>query len=415
MQPTLAVADARRTLECQRLLQITVADLNEHISYYLQADDCRRETSKDIIALKSEIASVQHRAKAKIAERTALEEELALYTSVQEIGDASTPGLCLRSLNKHLLSVVFSFLPLRGEVSLVCKYWCEIMQERPMASRSQFVYREKVEASSIRTHLRQIAYDRSIKDRKERRWDGEERDGEDEAFAHYEDEQGEEEEEEEKEEEGEEEEEEEKKEDAFGDWSLQRQRLDHEMIAASRPFPPNSSPNSSPAPSLQSSTKTSPRISKNKSDTIQSIMRCSPAARKKIAIRDIQGDTDYNTRLTGLSLDQPSGRVPSSVGSNNSGQVSVSFDHILLPNPFSSTTGGTRTSPAMDMIHMVTHTTSSYNSSETSSYNSNECVHEDKSMGDGGGQKGGSSRHRSSFSPTPVKVRGGFRCVDELS
>ena len=72
-----------------------------------------------------------------------IQAELQRNQTVKTMGEQSSLGLCIRCLNKHLLSVVLGFLGERSDVPLVCKYWLEIAREIQNAcvEGSEYVYR----------------------------------------------------------------------------------------------------------------------------------------------------------------------------------------------------------------------------------------------------------------------------------
>lgn len=162
MQPAFKYADLLRVDKCLPLLGETVEDLNAAYVRSADAQDCIEHNTANVTFLEDQMATLQRKLLAKQTEKAVLDREIDQLEKTVELGIVLTPGLCIRQLEKSLLTHVLSFLNPAGGVNRVCKYWSQLAADvrqqvsnspQKAAAPARVLHRTK---SEVKTALAQI-------------------------------------------------------------------------------------------------------------------------------------------------------------------------------------------------------------------------------------------------------------------
>lgn len=153
--------DRLRVEKSLPLLAETVEDLNASYVRSADAHDCIDHNTANVSFLEDQLASLQRKRQTRLKEKTTLDAEITALEKTVELGILTTPGLCIRSLQKSVMGHVLRYLNPSGGVNKVCKYWAEIAAEQrqngatavPVKPPAQQLKRTK---SEIKTSLAQI-------------------------------------------------------------------------------------------------------------------------------------------------------------------------------------------------------------------------------------------------------------------
>eukprot|EP01034_Spumella_vulgaris_P022860 gene22860-29037_t len=141
------------------------------VAYTRQADaqDCIEHNTANVNFLEEQISALQQKLDAKNREQDAWEAEMVEAQAVVMHGYTVAPGLAIRMLNKHLLSVVLGHLDLAGGCNKVCKYWAEIMttNRKEIVTGAELIHREaKMSQRDLHAALFEIRFNSHEKARK---------------------------------------------------------------------------------------------------------------------------------------------------------------------------------------------------------------------------------------------------------
>ena len=149
--------------KCLPLLAETVEDLNAAYVRSADAQDCIEHNTANVSFLEEQLAALQRKRRIKDAEKQKLDAEIDALEKTVELGIVISPGLCIRGLEKSVLTHVLSFLNSRGAINSVCKYWSELAADirvheaatrlRTLPAPGKLLKRTK---SEIKTSLAQI-------------------------------------------------------------------------------------------------------------------------------------------------------------------------------------------------------------------------------------------------------------------
>ena len=151
-----------RVDKCIPLLAETVDDL--HAAYVRQADaqDCIEHNTANVSFLEDQLLSLQRKRASRQREKDKLDTEIATMEQKIDLAVIAGPGLCIRSLEKSVLTHVLSYLNPTGGINMVCKYWAQLAAELRQTSTASALTQTgsgkvlKRSKSEIKTALAQI-------------------------------------------------------------------------------------------------------------------------------------------------------------------------------------------------------------------------------------------------------------------
>jgi hypothetical protein len=118
-----------RADKCLPLLRETVDDLTAAYVRDADAQDCIEHNTANVGFLEDQLQSLQRKLALRQTEKQALDAEIAALEGKVELANIAGPGLCIRTLNKKVLSHVLEYLDPSGGINSVCKYWAGIAAE----------------------------------------------------------------------------------------------------------------------------------------------------------------------------------------------------------------------------------------------------------------------------------------------
>lgn len=145
------------------LLRETVEDLNAAYVRSADAQDCIEHNTANVTFLEDQLQTLQRKLLAKQTEKDALDREIDQLKRTVELGIVLTPGLCIRQLEKRLLTRVLSYLNPTGGVNRVCRYWAQLAADvrllqlnapEKALSPPKVLKRSKSEVKTALAHIR---------------------------------------------------------------------------------------------------------------------------------------------------------------------------------------------------------------------------------------------------------------------
>jgi hypothetical protein len=118
-----------RADKCLPLLRETVDDLTAAYVRDADAQDCIEHNTANVGFLEDQLQSLQRKLALRQTEKQTLDAEIATLEGKVELANIAGPGLCIRTLNKKVLSHVLEYLDPSGGINSVCKYWATIAAE----------------------------------------------------------------------------------------------------------------------------------------------------------------------------------------------------------------------------------------------------------------------------------------------
>lgn len=128
-QPAFYYADQQRSEKSFELLGPVCEDLVDSMIRHVDAEDRIERTEESLSSFTIQVTEIQRQLQIKRDALQQVNSDLEKACSTLTASSAAVPGLCIRSLNKSLLSHCLSYLNLHGGVNLVCKYWYGITCE----------------------------------------------------------------------------------------------------------------------------------------------------------------------------------------------------------------------------------------------------------------------------------------------
>jgi hypothetical protein len=151
MQPSFTTVDAERCERAMPELLNTFQDIDTAYLRLQDAEDFLMTEGNVTLNLEAEIKAVEDELLGRREELVELVEEETECLDTIEWYFERISGVGIRCLNKHLLSVVFGFIPRFGAAGCVNKYWREIAKETRVAvvSSSEKSYYSKSDMNEV--------------------------------------------------------------------------------------------------------------------------------------------------------------------------------------------------------------------------------------------------------------------------
>jgi len=127
-QPSFTTIDEERCFRAQGDIKIALDELESSSICLADAEVLVERTTEEVIFLQEQLEALAMKLEAKYLEYEENENELDSSLQVLSSGYSRINGLCIRMLDKKLLSKLVSFTDFDGPTSLVCKYWNRLAQ-----------------------------------------------------------------------------------------------------------------------------------------------------------------------------------------------------------------------------------------------------------------------------------------------